>query len=336
MTSRTWQKNIDRVTFQSMKTLKQSYRHWNLLYHRTIDIALRNSPVLLTIGLSLFLLQCEGKSAEGESHLIPILIAKESVTTSKLGDDQGGSGGKEPIGVDDLPAGIPLLNEITYFTNDANPADDPYSTKGLLQFPKSSVSFQKPVPANTEVILYFGKKNMELHSDGTVTNALQSIKRTAANFSGHTYLTDADKKIKVFVVAKNEIGMSTKQLTIGHPRNCANAVKIPATIGDCNDHCFDVTRLGDTIEITAKYNLTFNGISLHLDLVGVSPRSLPETIAPTADLEIPTPMIGLHTIKTSFNIHEKDYLCTKVQSLLTLDQPLRFAIAQEYINIPND
>lgn len=255
--------------------------------------------------------------------------------------NQGGSGSVEtevPIVVEEIPTGSapPVLGEITYTTHNANPADDPYSTKGLLQFQKSSVRFQNPVPANTELSLYFGKKNMELHSDGTVSNALLSHKRTAANFSGYTYLTEADKKIKVFIVAKNEYGISTKQLTIGHPRNCVGTVNIPATVGDCNDHCFAVTKIGDTVEITATYNLPVDGISLHLDLVGVSPRSLPDTIAKAVNLEIPTPKIGIHTVKTSFDMYEKEYLCTKVQSVLLMDQPLRFTITQGYVNIPNE
>lgn len=323
-----------------MKTPSPLTRHLDRLRKKGIQFVRWNLLVLLMTGLSLFFLKCEGKSTGKETHLVPILLATDPNTTSQLGN-QGGSGsaGTEvPIAVDDTPpAGSPpLLNEITYFTNDANPADDPYSTKGLLQFQKSSVSFQNPVPANTEVTLYFGKKNMELNPDGTVTNALQSLKRTAANFSGYTYLTEADKKIKVFVVAKNEFGISTKQLTIGHPRNCANALKIPATVGDCNDHCFDVTKIGDTIEITAKYNLPVDGTSLYLDLVGASPRSLPDTIAKAVSLEIPSPNTGIHTVKTSFNIYEKEYLCTKVTSFLIMDQPLRFAIAQGYVNIPND
>lgn len=177
---------------------------------------------------------------------------------------------------------------------------------------------------------------MELQPDGTVTNALEFLKRTAANYSGYTYLTEADKKIKVIVVAKNEFGISTKQLTIGHPRKCKNAIKVSGTVGDCTDHCFDITKIGDTVEITAKYNLPVDGISLHLDIVGLSPRNLTETIAPAVDLEIPIPKAGLHTVNTSFNIHGKEFLCTKVQSLLLMDQPLRSALLQEYLNIPND
>ncbi|MBM9590992.1 hypothetical protein JWG41_11080 [Leptospira sp. 201903075] len=320
-----------------MKTPTPLTRHLDRLRKKGIQFVRWNLLVLLMTGLSLFFLKCEGKSAEAQAYLVPILLATDPSTTSQLGNQGGSVGTEVPITVEDTPEGSPpLLNEITYFTNNANPADDPYSTKGLLQFPKSSVSFQKPVPANTEVTLYFGKKNMELNPDGTVTNALQSLKRTAANFSGYTYLTEADKKIKVFVVAKNEFGISTKQLTIGHPRNCANALKIPATVGDCNDHCFDVTKIGDTIEITAKYNLPVDGTSLYLDLVGASPRSLSDTIAKAVSLEIPSPNTGIHTVKTSFNIYEKEYLCTKVTSFLMMDQPLQFIIAQGYVNIPND
>ncbi|XDD53323.1 hypothetical protein AB3N62_12660 [Leptospira sp. WS4.C2] len=318
-----------------MKTPKQSFRHWNRLRHRTIQFVRWNLLVLLMTGLSLFLLQCEGTTSDADTQLVPILLASESNTASQLGGSQGGSVGTAPIAVDDLPVGIPILNEITYITNNANPADDPNSTKGLLQFQKTSVSFQKPVPENTEVSLYFGKKNMELHPDGTVTNALESLKRTAANFSGYSYLADADKKYKVFVVAKNEFGLSTKQLTIGHPRNCADAMKIPATWGNCDDHCITATKVGETVELTANYNLPSQGNSLHLDLVALSPRSS-ETIAPTVDLEIPIPNAGIHSTKTSFNINDKEFLCTKVVSFLIIDQPLRSAILQGYLSIPND
>ncbi|MGE8721986.1 hypothetical protein ACO2KH_11670 [Leptospira terpstrae] len=304
--------------------------------HRTIQFVRWNFLVLLTSGLSIFLIQCESKTSEAETHLVPILLATDSNTASQQGNGQGGSLGTEaPIAIEDETKGIPILNEITYFTNNANPADDPYSTKGLLQFQKTSVSFQKPVPGNTEVTLYFGKKNMELHPDGTVTNALESLKRTATNFSGYSYLVDADKKYKVFVVAKNEFGLSTKQLTIGHPRNCADAMKIPATWGNCDDHCITATKVGETVELTANYNLPSQGNSLHLDLVGLSPRSS-ETIAPAVDLEIPIPNAGLHSTKTSFNIHDKEFLCTKVVSFLIIDQPLRSAILQGYLSIPND
>ncbi|EMY60199.1 hypothetical protein [Leptospira terpstrae] len=320
-----------------MKTPNLFLRFLKRLRNRTIQFVRWNFLVLLTTGLSIFLIQCESKNPEAETHLVPILLATDANTASQQGNGQGGSLGTDaPIAIEDQTNGIPILNEITYFTNHANPADDPYATKGLLQFQKTSVSFQKPVPENTEVSLYFGKKNMELQADGTVINSLTSIKRTAANFSGYSYLADADKKYKVFVVAKNQFGLSTKQLTIGHPRNCADAMKIPATWGNCDDHCITATKVGETVELTANYNLPSQGTSLHLDLVGVSPRSFPETIAPAVDLDIPIPNAGLHSTKTSFNIHDKEFLCTKVVSFLIIDQPLRSAILQGYLNIPND
>ncbi|PJZ84244.1 hypothetical protein [Leptospira harrisiae] len=320
-----------------MKTTTQLSRHFDRLRERIIQFVRWNLPVLLMTGLSLFFLKCDGKTAGAETHLVPILLATESNATSQLGGNQGGSVGIiTPIAEDDIQAVAPLLNEITYLTNPANPADDPYSTKGLLQFQKSSISFQKPVPANTEISLYFGKKNMELNSDGTVTNALETLKRTAGNFSGYTYLCDSDRKYKVFVVAKNEFGISTKQLTIGHPRKCADAIKSPGTIGNCTDYCIETTKSGDKIEIISKYNLPMDGNYLHLDLSVVSPRSFTESIAPAVDLEIGIPLAGLHTIKTSFEIQEKEFLCTEVQSFLNVDQPQRSSLLKGYVAIPNE
>ncbi|MCT8334838.1 hypothetical protein NUH30_14240 [Leptospira sp. 85282-16] len=320
-----------------MKTPNPTYRQFDRLRQRTIQFLRWNLPVLTITVFSLFSLRCERTSAGAETHLVPILLATESNTTLKQGGNQGGSVGIEtPIGTGEIPQSPPLLNEITYITNPANPADDPYSTKGLLQFQKSSISFQKPVPANTEISLYFGKKNMELNSDGTVTNALDTLKRTASNFSGHTYLCDSDKKYKVLVVAKNEFGITSKELRIGHARKCADAIKSPSTFGNCSDHCFETTKSGDKIEITANYNLPIDGKSLHLDLSVISPRSLPESIAPPVDLDIGIPLAGLHTLKTNFSFNEKEFLCAEVQSLLIVDQPQRSSLLKGYVAIPNE
>lgn len=319
-----------------MKTPTQTFRHFARLQGRTIQFVRWNLPVLLMTGLSLFFLKCEGASPDPKTILVPLLVAADPNTSTNLGGNQTGSGAETPIIAGEIPASPPLLNEVTYITNPANPADDPYSTKGLLQFQTKSISFQKPVPTNTELTMYFGKKNMELNPDGTVTNALETLKRTAGNFSGYTFLSDSDRKYKVFVVAKNEFGISTKELRIGHARKCADAIKSPATYGNCADHCFETTKSGNKIEITAKFNLPVDGNSLHLDLSAVSPRSLPESIAPPVDLDIGIPLAGQHTIKTSFEIQEKEFLCAEVQSFLMLDQPFRSAILKGYVNIPNE
>ncbi|WP_244936800.1 hypothetical protein [Leptospira brenneri] len=274
--------------------------------------------------------------------LVPLLVSSEANASTAIGNNPGnggGTGGTEiPITVNDPPPSVaPILNDINYITNNANPADDPYSTKGLLQFQKTSISFVKPVPANTEVSLYLGKKNMELLADGTVTNAVTIVNRTAANFSGYTFLVDSDRKYKVFVVAKNEFGISSKELKIGHARNCANAIKTPGTFGNCTDHCFETNQVADRIEIKVKYNLPVDGVSLSLDIAGLNPRTtLPEYIAPAVNLDIATPKAGEHTITTSFGIHEKEYLCTNVQSLLMVDQPFRFTLLKGYVSIPNE
>ncbi|TGL87161.1 hypothetical protein EHQ68_11430 [Leptospira congkakensis] len=320
-----------------MKTPNQTIRHFDRLHRRTIQFVRWNLPVLLMTGLSLLFLKCEGTSSDPKTLLIPLLVSADANTTSQLGNNPTGTGGQTiPIAVGEPTSSAPILNDVSFITNNANPADDPYSTKGLLQFQKSSVSFQNPVPANTELNFYFGKKNMELQPDGTVTNALQTLNRTAGNFSGHTFLVDSDKKYKVFVVAKNEFGISTKQLKIGHARKCAEAIKTPGTFGNCVDHCFETNQLGDKIEITVKYNLPIDGTSLSLDLTALSPRSLPETIAPRVDLSIGTPKAGEHTIKTNFGIHEKEFLCAEISSFLTVNQPYRFSILKGYVVIPNE
>lgn len=319
-----------------MKTPNQTFRHFDRLQGRTIQFVRWNLPVLVMTGLSLFFLKCEGGSPDPKTVLVPLLVAADPNTSANLGGSQTGSGTETPIAAGEIPNGPPLLNEVTYITNPANPADDPYESKGLLQFQKQSISFQKPVPTNTELTMYFGKNNMVLNADGTVTNALETLKRTAGNFSGYTYLGDSDRKYKVFVVAKNEFGIASKELRIGHARKCAEAIKSPGTYGNCSDHCLETTMSGDKIEITAKYNLPVDGNSLHLDLSAVSPRSLPESIAPAVDLDIGIPLAGQHTVKTSFSFLEKEFLCTEVTSFLMLNQPFRSAILKGYIAIPNE
>ncbi|TGM74038.1 hypothetical protein EHR01_11005 [Leptospira mtsangambouensis] len=319
-----------------MKTPNQTFRHFDRLQGRAIQFVRWNLPVLLMTGLSLFFLKCEGSSPDPKTVLVPLLVAADPNTAANLGGSQTGSGTETPIAAGEIPEVPPLLNEVTYITNPANPADDPYSSKGLLQFQKTSISFQKPVPTNTELTMYFGKNNMELNADGTVTNALQSVKRTAGNFSGYTYLCDSDKKYKVFVVAKNEFGIASKELRIGHARKCAEAIKSPGTYGNCSDHCLETTKSGDKIEITAKFTLPIDGKSFHLDLSALSPRSLPESIAPSVDLDIAIPLAGQHTVKTSFSFQEKEFLCAEVQSLVMLNEPFRFTLLKGYVDIPNE
>jgi hypothetical protein len=318
--------------FGFMKTLepnnKDSFQIFSLL-HRL------NFQIIILIGLTLLHLHCGGKSSEAETQLVPILLSADTNSLS-VANRESLAGIDAPAEANELPEGFPILNQIKYLTNDAHPDDDPNSTRGLLQFPSStSVTFLKPVPTNTEISLFFGKKNMEIAPDGTVTNALKTIKSNVATFNGYTYLVDSDKKYKVFVVAQNEFGKSMKQLLIGHARNCANAIKENESFGDCNDHCFETKRVGESIEIEAKYNLPVDAKILKLDLVGGSPRSLPDNIAPSVNLKADFPKPGYYKTKTNFNIDTKDYLCTKVESLLITDQPFRTSFLKGYLSIPN-
>lgn len=171
------------------------------------------------------------------------------------------------------PLNAPILNNLQIVTGNPPVSDDQYGTKAFIGV--QNVTFQLPVHDQTVITAYLGKRDMTLEPDGTVTNSLaHDTRRPIQNQqTGFRFLTQADRKLKVIVVARNEFGVSSREVNTTHLRACAGVPVAPATIGNCNDFCLQSRMIGGNVEFKARFRQQTQTTYLWLDVAGTSPYS---------------------------------------------------------------
>ncbi len=296
------------------------------------------------ICLSVLFFSCEGDPKENKG-LLELLISNISSSSSsvpKLGSSEDDSlisntiqivpSGGPPLPGE--PTNAPQMNPLKLITNHANPADDPYSIKGLLQI--QAVSFQTPVYNATAITAFLGKEDMTLSSDGNVIHSMRYIVRSAQYPWGFTFLVDADRMYKIIVVAKNDFGIFSEEIRIGHPRKCATAKNLPADFGDCaTGHCIETKRSGSLVEVKAKMNILNLTEELQVDVAVWNPSEMIR-LASSNDFQyqgvLPIPT-GAYEAVTGFDPTNSDYLCACVISLAYTEPPFYMHYLKEYVKI---
>ncbi|MCW7494644.1 hypothetical protein ND861_18510 [Leptospira sp. 2 VSF19] len=145
------------------------------------------------------------------------------------------------------PLNAPILNHPQTHVSNSPVSEDPSGFHGHILI--DHISFQLPVDNQTTITAYIGKRDMKLEQDGAVVNATNFKTLTPANPNGGAFWFNfkfpSDKKQKLILVARNEFGVSSKEIDFSHNRNCIRAPLVPITIRDCNQHCFEITNLVD-------------------------------------------------------------------------------------------
>ncbi|MBM9590979.1 hypothetical protein JWG41_11015 [Leptospira sp. 201903075] len=290
------------------------------------------SLLYLFLFFSLLFINCsENKNDSDQTNTIGLLgLASGSQVESVSDDDQTG-GLLPPIppvvgppAAPGQPLNAPILNDPQTQVNNAPGADDPYGLYGRILI--DNISFQLPIHNHTTITAYIGKRNLRLEQDGTVVNAItyHTLTPSTPNPGGTIWFIfthRSNQKHKLILVARNEFGSSSKEINFFHNRDCVNAPLVPATVGNCDDHCIETINVAGALEFKAKYKhheLTY----LAIDINGTSPRTGLNLLEFNEfsyiwDPLIPPLLPGVSSVSTILLPVGSDYMCVDLQSFVT-------------------
>ncbi|MCG6141621.1 hypothetical protein [Leptospira mtsangambouensis] len=224
------------------------------------------------------------------------------------------------------PLNAPILNHPQTHINNATVSEDPSGFHGNILI--DHISFQLPVHNQTTVTAYIGKRNMMLEQDGTVVNATNFKTLTPLNPNGAAFWFNfkfpSDRKQKLILVARNEFGASSKEIDFSHNRNCIGAPLVPIIIGDCDQHCFEITNIAGNLEFKSKLKhgeITY----LEFDFYGLSPKTGGFLMTPGYfsyiwdDPAFPPLQAGVTSVATTLNQEGKDNICLEIQSNIAME-----------------
>ncbi len=218
---------------------------------------------------------------------------------------------------------LPVLNDPVIET--ARSGDD--------QRVRVDYTLQNPVPAHYTIKAYVGRPHIMNFNNGVVSGAYDSDGLDP--FGSFTFFyPDPGAVLKVIVIAQNAQGMAVKQaLTVPPPPPpdpCAGAVAAPTTIGDCNQHCVEVSQAGDTMTVRTKYTTQALTDYLWLDLTTSSPSGFPgPTDFRSIELGLEDPPAGIPAgqqilLEEDFDVTNYAPACVAVSS---------FSLNDDYIGL---
>ncbi|TGL52256.1 hypothetical protein EHQ55_04745 [Leptospira meyeri] len=281
---------------------------------------------------SLTLVNCKEENS-GPNNAIGLLGIPEGNQTPTSSDANNEGGVLPPIPpVVGLPAtpgqplNAPILNLPQTHVDNTTVTEDPSGFFGKIFI--DHISFQLPVHNQTTITAYIGKRNMKLEQDGTVVNATNFKTLIPANPNGGAFWFNfkfpSDQKQKLILVARNEFGVSSKEIDFLHNRNCIGAPLVPITIGDCNQHCFEITNIAGQMEFKSKFKhgeLTY----IEFDFTGLSPKTAGHLLVPNNfsyiwdDPAHPPLQPGITSVATGLNQEGKDSVCVLLQSNISME-----------------
>lgn len=224
------------------------------------------------------------------------------------------------------PLNAPILNQPQSKVENAPLSEDPSGFHGNILI--DHISFQLPVHNQTTITAYIGKRNMKLEQDGTVVNATNFKTLTPLNPNGGAFWFNfkfpSDQKQKLILVARNEFGASSKEIDFSHNRNCIGAPLVPITIGDCDQHCFEITNIAGNLEFRSKLKhgeITY----IEFDFTGPSPKTGGHLLVPNFfsylwdDPAFPPLQPGITSVVTGLNQEGKESVCVLLQSNINME-----------------
>lgn len=297
---------------------------------RLFDITILSLCLLIT--LSLISCTKEDKKAD-QTNTIGLLglPTENQLSSNSEGNNSGGVlppippvvGQPAPPG---QPLNAPILNNPHIHLEDTPVTEDASGFYGKISI--DQISFQQPVHNQTTITAYIGKRNMKLEPDGTVINAANFKTLVPINPNGGAFWFNfkfpADQKQKLILVARNEFGISSKEIDFSHNRNCIGAPLVPIVIGNCDPHCFEISNIAGQLEFKSKLKheeITY----LEFEIYGMSPKTGGPLLVPNAfsyiwdDPAHPPLQPGVTTIATSLNQEGKDNICLEIQSNIMME-----------------
>ncbi|TGK19627.1 hypothetical protein EHO98_10005 [Leptospira stimsonii] len=281
----------------------------------------------LYLFVSLTLFNCKGEEKSSPSEIIGLLIAYGNQMPSISEGTNEGDGVLPPIppvvgppALPGQPQNAPILNLPQTQVGNALVVDDPHGFYGRISI--FQISFQQPVHNQTTITAYIGKRNMKLEQDGTVVNATNFSTLTPANPNGGAFSFNfnfpSDQKQKLILLARNEFGISSKEIDFSHNRNCIGAPLLPNTIGDCDQHCFEIINIAGHLEFKSKLKhdvLTY----VELDFSGFFPLTGAHYLIPNffsyvlepGDLPLQPGVISVATVLNQEGYHAS---CLELQT----------------------
>ncbi|TGL75094.1 hypothetical protein [Leptospira yasudae] len=168
----------------------------------------------------------------------------------------------------------PILNDLAVQTAYVTGAGGDDRQRVTVTF-----SFQNVPPGPLTLKAYLGRPNViTLSADGTtVQNYIQERLNPDPMFPNEfTFLSpETTQPYRIFVLASNSFGKSAKSILSTAPAPpagpCANAVSAPTTIGNCAEHCIQVTTNGNLIEFRGSVTTVNAEEYLYMDLSSSTP-----------------------------------------------------------------
>ncbi|TGM52833.1 hypothetical protein [Leptospira adleri] len=209
---------------------------------------------------SLFHFGCAGSGNELSPALVALLAGGVSPNVNSVGTDhQSANGGPE-------------LNDLTVTTNYVVGSEDSQSIR-------VKVSLKKQVSYPVTFKAYLGRPTiLRLKPDGISVTTYIDEENTLTGLNQDEFLflsPETSMSYKIIVIAESERGYSAKEIISNPPPPpagpCAGAVAAPVVVGNCADHCIEVTRNGTNMGMIARYNNPSDVEYLYLDLSTSSP-----------------------------------------------------------------
>ncbi|AYV55174.1 hypothetical protein [Leptospira kmetyi] len=162
----------------------------------------------------------------------------------------------------------PVLNNLNVTTEYRVISGDPYQIVSVKFSLKNQVSFPVTYKA------YLGRPAiLQLKPDGVSVTTYITEKLSTEPGSPDTFVflsPEVSQSYKIIVIAQSQFGNSSKEIISTAPTPpagvCAGAVSAPVTIGDCSDHCIQVSMNGTNMEFFSRYVNPEPAYYVYLDL----------------------------------------------------------------------
>lgn len=212
------------------------------------------------------------KPTGGSDDLSALLISLAGGSSNKIGTGVNGNDTGNPSQPESPFR--PILNDLAVQTAYVTGAGGDDRQRVTVTF-----SFQNVPSGPLTLKAYLGRPNIiALSADGTtVQNYIQERLNPDPMFPNEfTFLSpETTQPYRIFVLASNSFGKSSKSILSTAPTPpagpCANAVSAPTTIGNCAEHCIQVTTNGNLIDFRGSVTTVNAEEYLYMDLTSSTP-----------------------------------------------------------------
>ncbi|MBM9577092.1 hypothetical protein JWG45_07985 [Leptospira sp. 201903070] len=282
---------------------------WKERLIKQIIFIIQFTMILQTVS---FGLSCKG-GARNNDLLIPLIGPLEEQANSELKP--------EP----ESPNGHPLLNDLTVQTTYRTGTPDDQKIEVRFSFQKTPAS---PWPS---IKAYLGRPNvMTLNPNDLSVNNFILEEATPNPFFPDRFIffsPETSQPYKIIVVVSNPFGKSFKEINSVPPTPpqgpCYGAISAPVAVGNCDQHCIQVTANGNLIEFVAKDTTASIQNYFYLDLTTTTPAGgatpIPYTYIEFGLDDAQIPIASYSTAKKILDTQTYNDACVNVSSYRAID-----------------